>query len=167
MRFAYAQLALSAVARGLWPLFLRPAKVNASWQATILLSAVAIVAGTLLTRTGARGPKVEEPRRCSEWWLPVLLGACLAGGTLLYFAALQLTTVAVAVMFHCFAPLIVAVVAPLTLGTPPRIRVMVLALLAASGLILVVEPWRGSGPSLGGMIPAAGLGAGAAVFTSG
>ena len=163
----YAQLALSALARGFWPLFLRPAGVNANWSASILLFAIGIVSGLLLARAGARGARDAERRRLREWWVIVPLGVCLAGSTLLYFTALQLTSVAVAVMFHCFAPLIVAVAAPWVLGTPPSVRVMLLALLAVIGLVLVMEPWLASGSSLAGTLQGAGLGAGAAVFASG
>lgn len=87
----YAQLALSALARGSWPLFLRSVGVNANWSATILLFAVGIATflrvlchGAIAECGGshpgsARGPDGEEKRQVvSRYWPP---GRRLCGGS--------------------------------------------------------------------------------------
>lgn len=141
----YGQLAVAAIARGAWPLFLRPAGVDPSWASVIVLSAAAAVCAPLLLRAGVRGPAGGERQRRAEWWFIVALGALYAGSTMLYFIALNTTTVAIAVLFHCFAPLMVVIAAPFVLGTPLRLRMLVLALVGVAGLALVLAPWRFAG----------------------
>ena len=149
-RIGYAQLAVAAIARGAWPLFLRPAGVDASWASVIVLLAVAAVCAPLLLRVAARGPAGGEGRRRTEWWFILALGVLYAGSTMLYFIALEITTVAIAVLFHCFAPLMVVTAAPFVLGTPLRLRMLVLALVGVAGLTLVLAPWRFAGDQSAG-----------------
>ena len=166
--FAYVQLAAAATARGLWPLFVRPAGVDPYWSTAIIFSALGLIASPLLLKTSARGAESGGTRNRFEWLLMVLLGLFAAASTTMYFAALTATTVAVAVLTHCFAPVIVVVAAPFVLGTPWRGRMMVLALVAAAGLALVLEPWRAeSGSSSGQTLIGATWGAGGAILNSG
>lgn len=169
LKLAYLQLAAAAAARGMWPLFVRPAAVDPYWSAAIVFSALALVASPLLLGASVRRPESGGPRKNFEWLLVVSLGVFAAGSTVMYFAALMAASVAVAVLFHCFAPVIVAVAAPFILGTPWRGRMIVLALAAAAGLALVLQPWRmgASGSSVGLPLIGAAWGAGAAVFNSG
>ena len=145
LRLGYGQLAVAAIARGAWPLFLRPAGVDATWASVIVLLAVSAVGAPLLLRAAARSPAREKERGRAEWWFIVALGVLYAGSTILYFIALSTTTVAIAVLFHCFAPLMVVVAAPFVLGSPLRLRMLVLALVSVAGLALVLAPWRISG----------------------
>lgn len=82
----------------------------------------------------------------------------------LFFAAMDVTTVAVAVLSHYLAPVFVALAAPRWLGTQRSARTVGLALAALFGLALVLEPWRLAGEGAGSVILGSLLGAGSAVF---
>ena len=72
-----------------------------------------------------------------------------------FFAAIRITTVAVAVLTHYLAPIIIALLAERIDGTAtPGARPA--AVVALAGLTLILEPWRA---------PAAGALAGAALGT--
>lgn len=80
--------------------------------------------------------------------LLVLNGFWDAANVLTFFAAMQKTTVAVAVLTHYLAPVLVAVLAPYVDGE--RVKGAVPgALVACAGLTLVLEPWRSQGGLLG------------------
>ncbi|HXG84307.1 MAG TPA: DMT family transporter [Pyrinomonadaceae bacterium] len=165
--FAYTQVALGSLAAGLWSLFLRPAGIDPYWSAAIVMGTIGIVCAPLLLKSSARLTAGE--RKLSDWWFIVLLGIFAAGNALLYFTALKTTTVATAVLSHCLAPVIVAVAAPTILGTPRRWRTIILALSAAVGLAIMLEPWRGGTgeSSVRATLTGAAWGVGAAVFISG
>jgi DME family drug/metabolite transporter len=163
MSSAYLRVALAATAWGTWSLFLRPAAVDPRWSSALMLAVVALAAAPLLLGRRARGPSEGPPRRAAEWWAVVGLGvfdACNAG---LFFGAMSVTSVAVAVLSHYLAPVLVALAAPWVLRTPRSKGALPMALVALLGLSLVLEPWRADGvvgrPTLG-----AALGAGSALF---
>ena len=146
---ALLAVAGAAAAWGLWSLFSRPAGLPAATAGAIVF----VVMG-LTTLPGAlRAPAVTWDRRT------VLL---LAGNSALdaanlfaFFAALQHTTVAIAVLTHYLAPVLVAVLAPWIdrRRTPGAIPA---ALVAIGGLTLVLEPWHGErGALIGGALGAA------------
>ena len=78
------------------------------------------------------------------------------------------TSVAIAVLSHYLAPVLVAAAAPLVLKTPRKPGAVPLALLALLGLALVLEPWAlarsASSSALGRPLLGAALGAGSALF---
>ncbi|MEO7095295.1 MAG: DMT family transporter, partial [Polyangiales bacterium] len=132
---------------------------------------VTITCAPLLLRRAARGPSAESlqsegPRRTAEWGSLVLLGVSDALNASLFFAAMSVTTVAIAVLSHYLAPVFVAAFAPAVLGLPRDRRAVRLALLGVCGLALVLEPWRFSfgGGAAGRALLGALLGAGSAVF---
>ena len=160
----YLQVALAATAWGTWSLFLRPAAVDARWSSAIMLGVVAVVCAPLLLRRAARGPGSGPPRRLGEWGSIALLGVFDALNASLFFAAMAETTVAIAVLSHYLAPLLVALSAPSALGTPRDRRAVPLATLAGLGLALVLEPWRFGAHAAGRPLLGALLGAGSAIF---
>ncbi len=71
----------------------------------------------------------------------MILGLTDAANALCFFQAMQLTTVAIAVLCHYMAPVIVAVLSPSILGEP----------VALFGLTLLLQPWSdGAGANLAG-----------------
>jgi drug/metabolite transporter (DMT)-like permease len=168
---AYLQVAIAATAWGTWSLFLRPAGVDPRWSAAIMLVMVGVVPAPMLASAAARGPTSGPPRRAREFTAIGLLGLFDAANSLLFFAAMGVTSVAIAVLSHYLAPVLVAAAAPWLLGTPRRRGAVSLAFGAVVGLALVLEPWAlsraGSASPLGRPILGAALGAGSALFYAG
>jgi drug/metabolite transporter (DMT)-like permease len=138
---------IAAASWGTWSLFSRSAHLPASVTAPIMFLVVGVV--TL--------PWALRARRAS--WDRATLGLLAASAAfdglnmLAYFAALQHTTVAIAVLTHYLAPIFIAVAAPLIervagRGTRPA------AAVALAGLVVILEPWH---------VPAEGVLLGAAL----
>jgi drug/metabolite transporter (DMT)-like permease len=89
----------------------------------------------------------------------LLLGAAEAGNLVLYFAAIERGPVAVAVLTHYLAPLLVTLAAPWVTGERASRRARLAAPISLLGLGLLV--WQ---PGAGAPIVTAALGAGSAVF---
>lgn len=144
---------------GTWSLFLRPARVDAWWSSAIMLGVVTVAGAPALLRPAAR----SSARRARDWWWIVALGLFDVGNVVLFFLAMSVTNVAIAVLSHYLAPVLVAIAAPLVLRTSRLRRAIPLTLLALAGLSLVLERSlrsEGAGhPILGAL-----LGAGSAVF---
>jgi len=100
-------------------------------------------------------------RQASSWALLFSLGVTDAGNALAFFAAMQATTVAVAVLTHYLTPLLVAALAPVFLGERHRASTFVALGLALFGLVLLLRPWTDIEAS---DLRGAGLGALSAVF---
>jgi drug/metabolite transporter (DMT)-like permease len=172
---AYLQVAIAATAWGTWSLFLRPAGVDPRWSSAIMLLAVGIVPLPLLASARLRGPVSGPPRKLREWGGIALIGVFDASNSLLFFSAMSVTSVAIAVLSHYLAPVLVAAAAPLLLGTPRKRGAVPLALLALLGLALVLEPWAlarasatgGAAGVIGRPLLGAALGAGSALFYAG
>src|SRR5690606_23452827 len=64
-----------------------------------------------------------------------------------FFAAMEVTTVAIAVLTHCTAPLIVALLAPRIEGVRVKGSTAA-ALVALGGLVLLLRPWAQDGDHL-------------------
>lgn len=129
------QVAAAATLWGCWSLFLRPTGLSGAVTAPIVLTVMGASALALVRLEGrtARWDRVSVG-------LLVLYGALDAINVGTFFAAMQVTTVAVAVLTHCTAPLIVALVAPRIEGT--RVKGSVLAaLVALAGLVFLLRPW--------------------------
>jgi drug/metabolite transporter (DMT)-like permease len=159
---SYARVAIAAVGWGTWSLFLRPAGVDPRWSSTIMLTVVTLAAAPSLLQRAARGPSEGPPRAAREWWAIIGMGVFDALNAALFFAAMSVTNVALAVLSHYLAPVFVAISAPWVLRTPRAKGAITLTFIALCGLALVLERYLhgGSGrPVLGAL-----LGAGSAVF---
>jgi len=99
---------------GLWALFLRGSGLPPAWQSVLILSVIALLwLAPALSPRGRPTTLARPPRR----WLDLgLLGAADAGNYLLYFAAVDRGPLALAVLTHYLAPVLVALAAPAFLG---------------------------------------------------
>ena len=141
-------MAAAAITWGTWSLFYRPAGLPTTVATPVVFLLMAVVAIPFMLRA----TKVERWGRTT--WLLLLFNGALSGlNVLTFFAAMSTTTVAVAVLTHYVAPVLVALLSPLV----DRIRVrgvVAAALVSTAGLALVLEPWlperRGDAYLLGG-----------------
>ncbi len=153
-------VAVAAALWGLWGVVLRTADrwgpVSPVAQAIVVqvVVLVAVAPAALRSRPGRRRPAVA-------WaWLG-FLGVSNSLNMVLFFGALQVTSVAIAVLTHYLAPVLVAVFSPLVFRDRPR-RTTWLALgVALFGLALLLEPWRAAS---GRPFYGAALGAASAAF---
>lgn len=159
----YGLVAGAAASWGTWSLFFRPAErlgpLASELEALLVLAMLALVNLPLAALRPA--PPDRGPRPPRAWLLLLALGLSDALNCLLFFRALRLTTVAVAVLSHSLAPLLVAAFAPWATGERPRARTWAAIVAALSGLVLLLEPWRDH-PS--GVLAGAAAGAGSAAF---
>jgi drug/metabolite transporter (DMT)-like permease len=137
---------LAAASWGTWSLFLRPSGLPATASSPLIF----LVIGVTLWPFAARGPRVSWER--STVALLVLYAATDSINLLTFFAALDRTTVAIAVLTHYLAPILIALAAPWIERVPSR-GAAPAAAVALVGLAIVLEPWGK---------PAAGAAAGAA-----
>lgn len=153
-------VAAAAAMWGTWALFLRPSGV-ASWTSAPIVFAVM---GVLLLPLALRDRKVPQWDRVT---VALLLGNAgfAAANVVTYFGAMDYTTIAVAVLAHYLAPVLVAVAAPwIDREHVPGARLA--AVLATAGLVLVLEPWS-SALGRGQLWLGAGLAGASAVFYAG
>jgi len=148
---------------GTWTLFLRPAALDPRWSTAIIFVALGPIATLLFLRDGARRDTSAGPRARGAWWMIAAMGVFDAANAGLFFAAISRTTVAIAVLSHYLAPVLVPLLAPWIAGTPRRRGAVGWAALALLGLAVVLEPWRlqRGGASV---IVGAAFGAASAVF---
>jgi len=128
-------VALAAAAWGTWSLFLRPTHLPAVVTSPIMF----LVMGLVALPFALRGPPVAWDRRT----LALVAGHAVfdALNVVAFFAAIQYTTVAIAVLCHYLAPILIALAAPridrvATRGARPAAAVALL------GLVIILEPWR-------------------------
>lgn len=155
-----AKVALAASCWGTWSLFLRPSGLPAEATAPLVLLLVGLFTLPLLGREAQPHP----------WDRRALL--LLAANTTLdavnvatFFLAMSRTTIAIAVLTHYLAPVLVALFAPLV----ERQRVaaaLPAALLSIVGLLLLLAPWRSASLALDALL-GGGLGALSAVAYAG
>jgi drug/metabolite transporter (DMT)-like permease len=133
------QIATAASLWGTWSLFLRPAKLAPTVTAPLVLLLVGVFA-VPSARAEARAGGANGA--AGAWRALLVLSAVLeAVNVVTFFGAMAVTTNAVAVLTHYFAPVLVALAAPYIDRT--RVRGATLAaLLAALGLALVLRPWN-------------------------
>lgn len=135
-------------------MFLRGHGLPPSWQSVMILCVIGLAAlPAALSRRGPRRP----PR---IWGLLLLAAATEAGNYFFYFSALDRGPIAVAVLTHYLAPVVVAACAPFFLREPLGRRTPWALLLSLAGLFLLV---LGDGLS-DAALPAAMLGAASALF---
>lgn len=156
-----AAVAGAATAWGLWSLFLRPARLPSATAGALIF----LVMGASALPWALRAPAIVWTRR--ERALLAAYALFDAANLFTFVAAIQHTTVAIAVLTHYLAPVLVAVLAPWIdrRHTPGAIPAAVVAL---AGLALVLEPWRSNdGALVGGALGAASaLGYAGNVFVS-
>ncbi len=144
---ATATVAVAAASWGTWSVFLRPAELPAATAGTLVMVVMALAMLPAIRRAPA-------PRWDRTTALLLFGNAAFdALNVLTFFGAIQTTTVAVAVLTHYLAPVLVALAAPRIDGH--RVRGAVPAsVVAVAGLALVLEPWRGGGAPLGAILGA-------------
>jgi drug/metabolite transporter (DMT)-like permease len=132
---------------GTWALFLRPSGLPATATTPLLFA----VMGLVTLPFALRAPRVRWDRAT----IALLLANVVtdAVNVIAFFAALRHTTVAIAVITHYFAPILIALCAPRIEGTAPR-GTRASAVIALIGLAIILEPWHA---------PAEGAVAGAAL----
>jgi len=132
---ALVQCAAAACAWGCWSLVLRPTGLPARVTAPIVMGLIAVALLPVAWREAPAGRL--DP---STFALLALWSVLDAGNVLAFFGAMQVTTLAVAVLTHYLAPVLVALAAPAVDGE--RVRGAVPASAAAiGGLALVLRPW--------------------------
>lgn len=154
-------IAVAATLWGTWSLFLRPAEriqpLAPATEAFVTFTMVALVVGPSAFRERAR---VQQTRALRSWMAVALLGSADAMNVLCYFWAMQRTSLAVAVLTHYLAPVLVALGAIAFLREPAQPRTFAALGGALLGLTLLLQPWSSDGGSSVGAL----LGAASAVF---
>ena len=153
-----AMVTIAAASWGTWSLFLRPTGLPGSVAAPLVFLLMAVFAAPL----ALRDPKTPTWDRSAVVWLAAYI-VFDALNLVCFFGAIDTTTVALAVLSHYLAPMIVAIAAPHVDG----VRVpgaWIAALVALAGLVIVLEPWRE--PPRGAVLGVA-LGASSAVCYAG
>jgi DME family drug/metabolite transporter len=130
-----ALILAAAISWGTWSLWLRPTGLPSEVTTPILFLAMALGAWPLMLRE--RAPRWSK----RAVLLLVAFGVSDAINVGTFFAAMSVTTVAIAVLTHYAAPVIVALLAPRIDGVHvPHAKLA--ALLALVGLTIVLQPWR-------------------------
>lgn len=137
-------IAAAASLWGLWSLFFKSAEraagatpVTAQAEAMVILF---VMLAALLPR--ALRDRARAPRRSGgEWTRLGLIGALDGLNFLCFLLAMQRTTVAIAVLTHYLAPLVVALLAPIALREPWRLSTFGALAVALLGLALLLQPW--------------------------
>lgn len=164
-RSGYAGVVFAAVSWGMWPLFLRQVHAAGPVAAQLCSFVVMLTMALTLCPLALRATRQRELLRpAKEWWLLGAFGLSDALNCVLYFAALQTTSVAVAVLTHYLAPLIVALGAPLVLGERRRPGTFVAVAIGLFGLTVLLAPWEVRPEPAGTLVTGALLGLGSAVF---
>ncbi|MCE9577458.1 MAG: DMT family transporter [Deltaproteobacteria bacterium] len=138
-RAGVAAVALAAASWGTWSAVLRPTGLPGNVTGPVMFLAM----GLFTLPFALRGPRARWDRGT----IALLVGNAIFDviNVVTFFEALQRTTVAVAVLTHYLAPILVAVGAPRIEGT--RVPgALAWAALATAGLTLVLEPWHTQGP---------------------
>jgi DME family drug/metabolite transporter len=125
---------LAAASWGTWSLFLRPTGLPATVTSPIIFAVMGLAALPFALRL----PKVNWDRKLVG--LLLLNVAFDALNLITFFAAIDITTVAIAVLSHYVAPIMIALVAPRIDGVAVR-GARPAAAVALIGLVIVLEPW--------------------------
>jgi len=149
----FAMVTLAAASWGTWSLFLRPSHLPALVTSPIIF----LVMGIVALPAALRGPRAVWDR--STVALVAANAALDALNVLAFFAAIQFTTVAIAVLSHYLAPILIALAAPRIDGVESR-GARPAAVVALLGLVIILEPWQA--PAAGALLGAS-LGVASAV----
>jgi len=153
-----AAVCAAAAGWGLWALFLRGSGLPPTWQSILILTVIAAL--WLLPALSPRGRPVSTARPARRWLDLLWLGLADAGNYILYFAAVDRGPLALAVLTHYLAPVLVALAAPTFLREKLRPRTLYASAAALAGLGLLLSGSAMSGPA----ITTALCGFGSAVF---
>ena len=153
----FVMVTLAAASWGTWSLFLRPTHLPAIVTSPIIF----LMMGVVGLPFALRGPRSLWDR--TTVGLVAANAALDALNVLGFFAAIQYTTVAIAVLCHYLAPILIALAAPridrvVSRGARPAAAVALL------GLVIILEPWQA--PASGAVLGAL-LGVGSAVCYAG
>jgi len=150
-------VAVAAASWGTWSLFLYPTRLPA--QATMPIIFLVMGVSSLIFVRGEAPPRWDR----RTWWLLAANTVFDAGNGVCFFAAYDRTSVAIAVLSHYAAPILIALAAPRIDGRTVR-GTRPAAAVALAGLVIVLEPWHS--PAAGALAGAA-LGVMSAVFYTG
>jgi drug/metabolite transporter (DMT)-like permease len=128
----FAMVAAGATLWGCWPLFLRPAGLSGSQNALLALLTMALPTPFLLRREALKDRRATLAL--------VMLGVADAFNVALFFAGVKNGPVAVAVLTHYLAPLLVALTAPWVMREPRSVRALIGTPLTLGGLGMLI--WR-------------------------
>jgi drug/metabolite transporter (DMT)-like permease len=135
----------AAASWGLWSLFLRPTHL----ASTVATPLIFLTMGLVTLPAALRGPRAV--------WDRTTLGLVIANATfdvlniVAYFAAITHTTIAIAVLTHYLAPILIALAAPWVDGVVTR-GARPAAAVALCGLVIILEPWHA--PAVGAVLGA-------------
>lgn len=149
---SFVLVALGAILWGCWSLFLRPAGLSGPQSAFVSLAVMSLPLPFVL-----RGAPLRDRRATGAL---VLHGLFDAANAALFFSAVQRGPVAVAVLTHYLAPLLIALAAPWLLREQRSTRALLGAPLTLLGLALLLGADRGGLAD----VRTALLGAGSALF---
>lgn len=159
-RRGYLKVALAACLWGTWSLFFKPAeRLHAVAPAVEAFAMFSVIFVTVAPSAWRARP--QRRRSTRAWAAMVWLGVADALNALLFFWAMQRASLAVAVLSHYLAPVLVAAGSPLVLRERTRRETWIALGVALCGLLLLLEPWRAEAR---GALPGALLGAGSAIF---
>jgi drug/metabolite transporter (DMT)-like permease len=148
----FVMVAVAATLWGSYPLFLRPAGLSGPQNALLTLAVMALPTPFVLRRASFRDRRATLAL--------VVLGLSDAANASLFFAAVQRGPLAVAVLTHYLAPLLIALTAPWVLREPRSARALIAAPLTLVGLALLLgTPQSGVADSWTAL-----LGGGSALF---
>lgn len=149
-------VALAASLWGGWSLAIKPAEraapngLPAAFEAFAILLGTTVMLAPLVWFEKRRGGL--KPVDGGTWRLIAALGVSDAANALLFFLAMQTTTVAVAVVTHYLAPIFVALLAPILLREAMTRSSLTSLVVAMGGLWLLLRPWEADSTALGGAL---------------
>ena len=147
-------VALAATGWGTWPFFLRQAERDGSIPAA-LEAAAAMIGMLIASFFMIFRDRVHVRARSRDWAKIALLGVTDALNVMLLFLAYQRTSVAIAVLTHYLAPMLITLFAPLLRLEPWQRRTFATVGIALTGLVLLLSPWsaeRHAGDFVGGAL---------------
>jgi drug/metabolite transporter (DMT)-like permease len=148
---------LAAASWGTWSLILRPTHLPATVTSPIIFLVIAVVALPI----ALRGPRMVWDRQTIGLIVANALFDAL--NVVAFFAAIDHTTIAIAVLTHYVAPILIALTAPWIDGVATR-GARPAAGVALAGLVIILEPWHA--PADGAVLGAL-LGLGSAICYAG
>lgn len=125
----------AACAWGTWSLFLRPTGLPPLWCGALVFGFVALCALPFFSRD--RAPVWD--RRAIVLLAAFAISDAINVGT--FFAAMSITSIAIAVLTHSVAPILVALAAPIVESRRAGVAPLA-ALIALAGIALLLRPWE-------------------------
>lgn len=139
-------LVLSSILWGCWSIVFRTAEqlsttpLPAARQTAVVMAVQLLLLLPLARRATTTATTTTTTAKNDRFWF-VALGVCDALNAMSFFASMQRTSVAIAVLCHYAAPLIVAALAPVVLHEPRRAGTWAALAVAVAGVVVVLSPW--------------------------